>query len=149
ISLSFLLVYFKRSKEIQVVHKEEDISSREFWMFVGALIFFISAAYITFYTSLPIINKIFGTNKAIGEDPEYVYNRVMVLIAVVIGILTAFTQYLKYKNTGRSFWLKKLIAPAVIALIISLLISIFGGINYDKYGYGYLGAIHLAIFSSI
>lgn len=148
-TILFVVLYFKRAKEIPVVKKEEEISSREFWMFVGALVFFISAAYITFYTSLPIINKIFGTNKAIGEDPEYVYNRVMILIAVVIGILTAFTQYLKYKNTQRSFWLKKLITPAIIALVLSLAISIFGNINYNKYGLGYLGAIHIAIFSAV
>ena len=110
---------------------------------------FISAAYITFYTSLPVINKIFGTNKAIGEDPEYIYNRVMVLIAVVLGLLTAITQYLRYKQTPRSFWIKKIIAPTAIALLISVSISFFGGITYDKYGIGYLGAIHLAMFASI
>lgn len=145
----FLVMYFKNQKHIPVVKKEEDISSREFWMFVGALVFFISAAYITFYTSLPVINKIFGTNKAIGEDPEYIYNRVMVLIAVVLGLLTAITQYLRYKQTPRSFWIKKIIAPTAIALLISVSISFFGGITYDKYGIGYLGAIHLAMFASI
>lgn len=145
----FLAVYFKRSKEIPVMVKEEDISSREFWMFVGSLIFLISSAYITFYTSLPLINKIFGSQLAIGEDPEYVYNRVMILIAVVLGILTAVIQYLKYKGTPRSFWLKKIVVPTVVSLVISLLISIFGGINYMTYGAGYLGAIHVAIFASV
>lgn len=149
ITTLFLIAYFKRSKEIPVQVKEEDISSREFWMFVGALIFLISSAYITFYTSLPLINKIFGTQKAIGEDPEYVYNRVMILIAVVLGLLTAVIQYLKYKNTARSFWLKKIMVPTVIALVISLSISFFGGINYINYGAGYLGAIHVAIFAAV
>ncbi len=118
-------------------------------MFVGALVFLISAAYITFYTSLPIINKIFGTNKAVGEDPEYIYNRVMILIAIIIGFLTAITQYLKYKKTPRSFWMKKVALPTFIAAIIYLIISIFGRISYDKYGLGYLGAIHLALFAAL
>lgn len=143
----FLFTYFKNRKQIPVIHREEDISSREFWMFVGALVLLISAAYISFFTSLPVINDIFGTNKAIGEDPEYVYNRVMVLIAIVLGLLTAITQYLKYKKTPRSFWIKKILAPTIIALIISVLISVFGNIHYNKYGIGYLGAIHLAIFA--
>ena len=147
-SAVFLVAYFKNRRQIPVIHKEEDVSSREFWMFVGALVLLISAVYISFFTSLPVINKIFGTHKAIGEDPEYVYNRVMILIAVVIGLLTAITQYLKYKKTPRSFWTKKIITPTVVALIISLLISIFGNIDYNKYGIGYLGAIHLAIFSA-
>ena len=144
----FLTAYFKNKKQIPVIHKEEDISSREFWMFVGALVLLISAVYISFFTSLPVINKIFGTHKAIGEDPEYVYNRVMILIAVVIGLLTAITQYLKYKKTARSFWIKKIITPTIVALIISVLISVLGKIDYNKYGIGYLGAIHLAIFAA-
>lgn len=147
-ALLFLIAYFKNSKHIPVIHKEEDISSREFWMFVGSLVLLISGVYISFFTSLPVINKIFGTHKAIGEDPEYVYNRVMILIAVVIGLLTAIAQYLKYKKTARSFWLKKLITPTVVALIISVLISVLGNIDYNKYGIGYLGAIHLAIFAA-
>jgi cytochrome c-type biogenesis protein CcmF len=149
----FLLIsaglYFRNRKNIPVIHKEESVSSREFWMFVGALVLFISAIYISVFTSLPLINKIFGTNKAIGEDPEYVYNRVMVLIAVVIGLLTAVTQYLKYKNTDRSYWMKRIAWPTGIALVISIMISLFGGIHYDKYGAGYLAAIHLALFSAI
>lgn len=145
----FLWRYFKNRKQIPVIQKEEDISSREFWMFVGSLVLLISAGYISFYTSLPVINKIFGTHKAIGEDPEYVYNRVMVLIAVVIGLLTAITQYLKYKKTPRSFWIKKIITPTVIALVISGSIILWGKIDYYTYGIGFLGAIHLAIFSAI
>ncbi|MGN6437720.1 MAG: cytochrome c biogenesis protein CcsA [Agriterribacter sp.] len=148
-SLLFFVMYFKNSKHLPVIKKEEEISSREFWMFVGALIFVISSVYITFYTSLPLINKIFGTQKAIGEDPEYVYNRVMILIAVVLGLLTAIIQFLRYKNTPRSFWVKKIATPTIVAVIVSLLISLFGGINFKNYGLGYLGAIHLAIFAAV
>lgn len=148
-ALLFVIVYFKNNRDIPVVRKEEEISSREFWMFVGALVFFISSMYITFYTSLPVINKIFGTHKAIGEDPEYVYNRVMVLIAVVIGLLTAIIQYLKYKSTTRSFWMKKILFPTVLSVILSVLVSVFGGISFNKYGAGYLGAVHLALFAGI
>lgn len=148
-SLLFIFLFFKNTKHIPILKKEEEISSREFWMFVGSLVFLISAAYITFYTSLPIINKIFGTNKAVGEDPEYIYNRVMILIAIIIGLLTAITQYLKYKSTARTFWMKKIAVPTVIAALISLAISIFGRISYDKYGAGYLGAIHLALFAAL
>jgi len=37
----------------------------------------------------------------------------------------------------------------MVALGLSLLISFFGGIHYDKYGIGYLAAIHLAIFGAV
>jgi cytochrome c-type biogenesis protein CcmF len=39
--------------------------------------------------------------------------------------------------------------PLVVALIASLSISIFGDINYNKYGVGFLAVIHLSIFASV
>ncbi|MFX9703722.1 hypothetical protein ABTO92_19375, partial [Acinetobacter baumannii] len=39
--------------------------------------------------------------------------------------------------------------PTIIALIISLAISIWGNISYDKKGLGFLGAIHVAIFAAV
>jgi len=145
----YLVSYFRNAKQIPVVKKEEEIASREFWMFVGALVFFIAALYITALTSIPIYNKLFGTKWALGEDVEYIYNRVVILITIVIGILTAITQYFKFKNTSRSELTRKLAWPTGIALLFSVLISALGGINYDKYGWGYLAAIHLAIFTSV
>ncbi|RTL56320.1 MAG: cytochrome c assembly protein [Sphingobacteriales bacterium] len=144
-----LILFAGRYKQIPSIVKEESISSREFWLFVGSLVLFLSALYITFFTSLPVFNNVADKKKALGEDQEYTYNRVMVLVTVILGLLTAITQYLKYKNTSREFLLKKIGVPTVISLIISVLISIFGGIHYDKYGVGYLAAIHVAIFAAI
>lgn len=138
-----------RYKKIPHVVKEESTYSREFWMFIGALVLLLSGISIIIPTSFPLINKIFGTNLVIGEDDEFAYNRIQIFVAIVIGILTAVSQYLKYKNTEkRSFW-KKLLIPTAISLAISLSISFFGGVDYDKYGIGFLGAIHLAIFASV
>ena len=144
-----LVLFFVRYKQIPTIVKEEAISSREFWLFVGSLVLFLSAVYIITYTSLPVFNKVSDSKKALGEDQEYTYNRVMVLVAVVIGVLTAITQYLKYKNTSRSFLIKKIALPTIIAIVISVLISVFGGINYMKFGIGYLTAIHVALFAAI
>jgi hypothetical protein len=47
--LLIYLVSFQKCKADPVV-KEEEIASREFWMFVGALLFFIAALYITALT---------------------------------------------------------------------------------------------------
>jgi cytochrome c-type biogenesis protein CcmF len=125
------------------------MTSREFWMFVGALLLMISSAYITFWTSLPIFNKIFGTKAAIGEDVEYVYNRVIVLVVVVIGVLTAITQYFKYKDTPKDYMRKKLLWPTIAALVIALAVSFGYGLQYDKYGFGFLGALYVALFAGI
>lgn len=144
-----LSLFAVRYKQIPTVYKEEAFSSREFWLFVGSLLFFISALFIIGKTSLPVFNKIFGTKYAPAQDIEYSYNKVLILFSFVIAILTAISQYLKYKQTAGSAFIKSIWLPALIALIASLSISIFGDINYNKYGVGYLTVIHFSIFAAV
>ncbi len=134
---------------IPSIPKEENTYSREFWMFIGSLVFFLSAVLIISQTSLPVVNKVFNKKLAESEDAEFSYNRIQVFIAIIIGLLTAVIQYLKYKNTQRQFFTKKIIVPTVIALVISVLISLFGNIDFEKKGVGFLGAIHVAIFAAV
>lgn len=148
-SMPALLLFTLRYRSIPAPRTEEHFSSREFWMFVGALLFFISALYIIGKTSLPVYNKILGTQYAPPADVEYSYNKVLILFSLVIGILTAVGQFLKYKVTPASFIWKKLMIPSVVALLFSASISIWGGIEYQKYGPGYLVAIHLSLFSAV
>jgi len=144
-----LVVYVINRKQIPVNNKEESMNSREFWMFVGSLLLMISGLYIIVLTSLPFFNKLFGTNWAIGKDVEYVYNRIMVMVAIFIGLLTATVQYLKYKNTTKKYILGKLAIPVIISFVISLLITLFGDVSFDKYGIGFLVAIHMAIWTAV
>ncbi len=144
-----LALLIARFKKIPAIAKEENSWSREFWMFIGSLVLFLGSVVIIIATSLPVINKIFGTKFAIGEDREFSYNRIQIFVAIVLGILTAVTQFLKYKNTGKDYFVKKIWLPTLIALAVSLCISLFGGIDYDKYGVGFLVAIHLAMFAGV
>ncbi len=142
-------LFVSEYKKIPHIQKEENIYSREFWMFIGSLVLFLSALFIIAATSLPVPDKLFGTNWTVGEDATFAYNRIEIFIAVILGILTAVTQYLKYKNTTTGYLIKKISIPTIIAVVISVLISLFGNIHYDKYGAGFLGAIHLAIFCAV
>ncbi len=118
-------------------------------MFIGALVFFLSAIVIISKTSLPVINKIFNLQLAAPEDEEMAYNQIQIFVAIILGILTAITQYLRYKSTsGKIFW-KKIAVPTIVAVVLASLILAFGNINYDKHGPGYLGAIWLAIAGSV
>ena len=144
-----MILYFYRSKTIPTIKKEESTYSREFWMFIGALVLCLSAIIIIAKTSIPVYNKIFGTNVAEPEDPIFSYNQVQVFIAIIIGVLTAITQYFKYKNTDKKVFYKKILTPTVIALIISLCISLIGNINYDAKGAGFMIAIHVAMFAAV
>jgi cytochrome c-type biogenesis protein CcmF len=144
-----LLLYITRYKKIPYIAKEESSYSREFWMFIGSLVLFLSAAFIILFTSLPVVNKLFGTNFTVGSEVEFFYNRIQIFVAIVLGLLTAVTQYLKYKNTDRKSFYQRLIIPTVISLLISASISVFGNIDYDRFGAGFLAAIHLALFCGV
>lgn len=145
--LGFLI--YQIQKQVPTITKEESGNSREFWMFIGSLVFFLSAIVIISKTSLPVINKIFDVKLAAPEDEEMAYNQIQIFVAIIIGVLTAITQYLKYKSTtGQAFW-KKIWLPTVVSIVLASLILAFGNINYYKEGPGYLGAIWLAIACSV
>ncbi|MBC7589325.1 MAG: cytochrome c biogenesis protein CcsA, partial [Chitinophagaceae bacterium] len=152
---SFVWFSILLNKHVPTITKEENTYSREFWMFIGSLVLFLSGVVITLITSLPVFNKIFAGwaffKKAFSqpEDAEFTHNQIQIFVAIILGILTAVTQYFKYKDTPTSYFNKKIWLPTLIALSISLLIGFFGNIAYDKHGIGFLGAIHLAIFSAL
>ena len=151
--LAFLIpayvLFISRYRQIPHIVKEEATSSREFWMFIGALVLFLSAMYIIIFTSLPVFNLLMKNKVNTGDDQTFSYNRIEIFIAILIGLLTAVTQYLKYKGTTREALLKKIGIPTAVAVVASVLISVFGGIHYDKYGAGFLAAIHLAMFGAV
>ena len=144
-----LVLFIINYKKIPTIHKEESTNSREFWMFIGSLVFFFTAIFIIAKTSVPVINSAFGTKIAPPENVEFSYNKVGVLIAFIIGLLTAVTQYLKYKDTARKYLLNKLGLPTIIAMVLAALMFIFYPVNYDKQGIGFLIIIYIALTATI
>ena len=148
-TLPGLILFIIHYKRIPAIHKEENTNSREFWMFIGSLVFFLSAMFISAKTSVPVINFAFGTKIAPPEDVEFSYNKVAALIAIIIGLLTAVTQYMKYKTTGRAYLLKKIALPTLIAAVATAVIVVVYPITYYTHGAGFLGAIYVALFATI
>ncbi|HIY76631.1 MAG TPA: cytochrome c biogenesis protein CcsA [Candidatus Sphingobacterium stercorigallinarum] len=119
----FLLVV--RRKEMPSTKIEEDIYSREFWLFIGALVLTVACVQMIATTSIPVFNAIFGTNVAPPIDPIPHYNKWQGAFAVVVMLLTAFTQFLKFKRTdAKKFWAAT-IASFVLAIVISAVIIYF------------------------
>lgn len=152
-----LTLFFVRYRHVPHIVKEEEGSSREFWMFIGSLVLFLSALLIIAMTSVPVFNKLAelftGNEKtfkpfAVQEDIGFAYNRIQIFVAIIIGLLSGFGMYLKYRTTGKPF-LRKIIAPAVAGLVVGGLILAFGNINYREHGMGYLGAIWLALIAAV
>jgi cytochrome c-type biogenesis protein CcmF len=144
-----LILFFSHYKRIPAIPKEENTYSREFWMFIGSLVLFLSGLYVIVSTSLPVVNKLFGTQLAVGEDVEFSYNRIQIWIAVLLALLTAITQFFRYKNTQPKHVWKRVLLPALISVAITVAVGVFSPITYLKYGAGFLGAIYLALFASV
>lgn len=156
-TVPMFFLYFRNYKKIPAIAREEQTSSREFWMFIGSIVFFLSALFIIAITSIPLYNKIplikdliiriHNGPLAMPENAEFLYNKVMVLVAVIIGLLTATAQYLKYKSTGTAYFLKKIAWPTITAAVITTLFIFFYPLTFYKHGTGYLVAIYLAFFA--
>jgi cytochrome c-type biogenesis protein CcmF len=149
IPLPMIILLLVNVNKMPKVQKEEDLSARDFWMFIGALILFLSSIYIITITSVPVLNKLFHVNIADPQDREFTYNKVMVLVAVIIGVLSAISQFFKYKHTEKQYFIRKISIPIAIALLITILLAIFYPLTYSKQGAGFLGAMYLALFGSL
>lgn len=104
------------------VKVEESATSREFWMFIGSLVLLFSAVLITGATSLPVINKIIGTDYALTDPVEH-HNRYQLWIAVFIGMLTGIGQFTRYNERNWSGYAKKFGTHMAISVIGAALLT--------------------------
>ncbi|MCE9538285.1 MAG: cytochrome c biogenesis protein CcsA, partial [Bacteroidetes bacterium] len=116
--------HFPKQKE------EEGIWSREFWMFIGAVVLLVSSFQIMFYTSMPVWNKLFNLNKAPAKDVIDFYNTWQLPFAFLVTLLIAVAQYFKYKNTDIKVFLKKMSLSFITALLASVIMGYF--LNFSK-----------------
>ncbi|MDR3679576.1 MAG: cytochrome c biogenesis protein CcsA [Flavipsychrobacter sp.] len=133
-----LLVY--RWKSLPKIKSEEEISSREFWMFIGSFVLLLSGMEIIFATSLPVWAPLYKwlTNKDIAPpvNPVLQYNNIQVWVAIIIGVLSASILYLKFKHTNMKTVLKHLGITVGIAVVMGLIIGF--GQKIDAWQYDIL-----------
>ncbi|OAV45523.1 cytochrome c biogenesis protein CcsA [Lewinella sp. 4G2] len=92
-----------RWASVPAPEKEESVSSREFWMFVGSLVLFMSAALMTGATSLPVYNEIRQYFDPVFDgivltDPEEHHNRFQIWIGIFIGIISGVAHFLRWRE---------------------------------------------------
>lgn len=104
--------YFPKEKD------EEELYSREFWIFLGSLVLMLASLVITYFTSIPVLNKLIGSDKAPLKPEEY--NAWMVPFAIIMMVLMAAAQYLKYKSNSGSEFFKKFKFSLIIAVLFGL-----------------------------
>lgn len=115
--------------------EEEALWSREFWLFVGMLILLIAAFHIIISTSLPALGKVFDTEwKLYGDNVERnaFYNKWQTLIAIFFTLIIGFSQYLKYKKTDLTTFLKQLLPATILSLALTFLTVYFMNFKLEE-----------------
>lgn len=131
---TFGFFFYNIYKVNPVKGKEEEFSSREFWMFIGSLVFIISGLHVIFSTSLPVINKLANVNIAPPDDRIGYYNQWQLPFAMIIAVLTAITQFLKYKKTGQKFFLNNIIISLTISILLTTICIYIFKLEAEKPG---------------
>ncbi len=128
--LPFLLLIL-RKKKFNVKYVEDDTLSREFWIFIGSLVLILSSLQITFETSLPIFNKLFGpdgalftlyeVNKAPALDRLAIYNSWQVPFAIVLTLIIGGIQFMSNKKTKGKKFFKAIKFPMILSLVFTVI----------------------------
>ncbi len=109
------------------IKTEEETLSREFWMFIGSVILFLSSIQIAISTSIPVWSPlakwISGKDFAPPTDPMLHYNNIQVWIAIITGILSASVLYMRFKNSDGKTLGKRLGITALIGLAMAAAIG--------------------------
>ena len=124
--IPFLLLLL-RYKTIPTPEKEEALSSKEFWIFMGSLVLFFSSVLIAGSTSLPVFNKIRQIFEptylgSVITDPIPHYNKYQIWIALFVIILSSAAQYLRFREINWAKNKNKFLVNTGIHLLISLVL---------------------------
>ncbi len=150
-TVSFLLIavilpVFRRFKNVDKA--KESITSREFWMFVGGIVLVLSAFQIVVTTSIPVLNKIFGSNIAPPTDRVGYYNQWQLPYGILIALLIGVAHYLRYGKNETGVFLRRLILPATVSALVLILSLIFFPFN-KPFHYVFLFFLVYSIYSAI
>ncbi|MFT7588994.1 MAG: cytochrome c-type biogenesis protein CcmF [Limisphaerales bacterium] len=136
-----IIQLFRKWRKIPVLEREEELSSREFWMFMGALVLLFSGLQISIVTSMPAINSFSAwinswTGLGLREDwpypanPEHYFNSIQIWVAIGLGFLMGTAQLFRYKSTKGAAVKKVWILCFAIAALLSVLMIEIAGFEY-------------------
>ena len=125
LTLAMTIVAY-RSREVFKGTEEENITSREFWLFIGSLVLLLSAVQITWTTSIPVYNLLLEPlGDAVKRAPPVEsiphYNKWQTPFAFIVSVLVAVGQYLRYGSTDMQRFWRELALSLVGAAILTAL----------------------------
>lgn len=133
--VSTALIAF-RWKELPTSAHEASAYSREFWLFIGALLLCLMGFQVIFSTSFPVINKVvalFGGVSNLAPLATEQYSRAQLWFAVGVALLSGVGQFFWWKKMERNVLWKELAVPVVLTILIAAVIIAVAGIDKIVY----------------
>ncbi len=136
----FILLFIRvAQKQIPAQQKEEDLKSREFWMFIGSLVLLLSVIQMVFTTSIPVWNLIFHDQFHWIKDkiapPEDVvghYNKIQIMLGILAGVFTGMVQYLAYRSGKVPASAKWGVYSFFISIVLAIAIALSMKIDFTE-----------------
>jgi len=150
-TLGSLGIFFWHQRKMPKSPSEDAFSSREFWMFIGSLTLLLSAAQITFSTSIPVFNKLIGpeglipmlaTQLAPPADAAQHYNSLQIPFALIISVLMGIAPFLRWKETP-----KELARRAVLSALLTVVLTTLVAWGLELTAILYVALLATAIFA--
>lgn len=142
-----LLLLIKHFRHLPSKDNDEPFT-REFWLFIGALVLVLSAFQIIFTTSIPVLNRVLGSNLAPPSDVVAHYNAWQLPFAIVLALLIGATHFIKWGQNDMKEFLRSLALSASIALVCTILLMVFYEITLAGYVLYTFSAL-FALFSAL
>lgn len=124
-----IVIHFRRYH----IPMSDNLLSREFWVFIGAIIIVLSAFQIIFTTSIPVLNRLFHASIAPPSDSVGFYNRWQTPYATLIAGFIAFSQFLLYGNNRTTVFLKRALIPVISGIVLTIPLVIGGVLRESNY----------------
>ena len=128
-----LLTLLYRWKDIPQKAEDGKVWTAQFMLFLGVLVLIFSGLEIIFSTSLPVINKILGTNLAPPPELQLFYYQWNVWFAIGIAIFSGIGQFLWWKIEHKKSVANALYYPFLFSLIAGstvLILRILGRMEF-------------------
>ncbi len=120
-------------KKIPRDQADENLWSREFWMFLGALVLLMSCIQMVVTTSIPVTSKIAGylhdklpvfgsaleklSKQAPPIDRIGFYNKWQIPFVILVLLILSFGLFFKFKNTDMKQLWKQIMFPLAAAIV--------------------------------
>jgi cytochrome c-type biogenesis protein CcmF len=135
VSVVLLLI---RWKHIPTSEREASTYSREFWVFIGAMVLCLAGFQVLVETSKPVYNKVINAFGGIGNmapraDAVAFYSQIQLWFAVAVALLSGAGQYFWWKREDGTKLKDEMLTPVLVSVILCIFIIPISGITKLPY----------------